>query len=163
MSDVVIAVENLSKRYFIKHTPGGQGRSRYTALRDVVGNELRRYRLFGRLPGRNKLKAGSRLLVSPFPEIKFICLVAGCCEPCGQPPTSGQGGGTHSVFPSLGIGDRAGAVRRGSAQPTVHKFTAPPRHGVRRPVPTPPSIGRGTPRPVFASRAPDAEAADCTS
>ena len=54
---------------------------------------LRRYRLFGRLPGRNKLKAGSRLLVSPFPEIKFICLVAGCCEACGQPPTFGQGGG----------------------------------------------------------------------
>src|SRR6516162_5236642 len=55
--------------------------------------EMRRYRLFGRLPGRNKLKAGSRLLVSPFPEIKFICLVAGCCEACGQPPTCGQGGG----------------------------------------------------------------------
>ena len=43
MSDVVIAVENLSKRYFIKHTPAGQGRSRYTALRDVVGNELRNF------------------------------------------------------------------------------------------------------------------------
>ena len=38
---------------------------------------LRRYRLFGQLPGRNKLKAGSRLLVSSFPEIKFIP----CC--CG--------------------------------------------------------------------------------
>src|SRR3954452_12074759 len=32
---------------------------------------LRRSRLFGQVPGRNKLKAGSRLLVSPFPEIKF--------------------------------------------------------------------------------------------
>ena len=32
---------------------------------------LRRFRLFGQLPGRNKLKAGSRLLVSPSPEIKF--------------------------------------------------------------------------------------------
>jgi hypothetical protein len=38
--------------------------------------ELRRSRLFGQLPGRNKLKAGSRLLVSPFPEIKFIL---SCC------------------------------------------------------------------------------------
>ena len=28
------------------------------------------------IPGRNKLKAGSRLLVSPFPEIKFIL---SCC------------------------------------------------------------------------------------
>ena len=37
---------------------------------------LRRSRLFGQLPGRNKLKAGSRLLVSPFPEIKFIL---SCC------------------------------------------------------------------------------------
>jgi hypothetical protein len=34
---------------------------------------LRRFRLFGQLPGRNKLKGpGSRLLVSFFPEIKFI-------------------------------------------------------------------------------------------
>jgi Domain of unknown function (DUF4372) len=38
---------------------------------------LRRSRLFGQLPGRNKLKVGNRLLVSPFPEIKFIP----CC--CG--------------------------------------------------------------------------------
>jgi hypothetical protein len=37
---------------------------------------LRRSRLFGQVPGRNKLKAGSRLLVSPFPEIKFIL---SCC------------------------------------------------------------------------------------
>jgi len=38
---------------------------------------LQRFRLFGQLPGRNKLKdAGSRLLVSPFPEIKFIL---SCC------------------------------------------------------------------------------------
>ena len=31
---------NLSKRHFIKQTPGGEGRSRYTALRDVMGHEL---------------------------------------------------------------------------------------------------------------------------
>ena len=37
---------------------------------------VRRSRLFGQLPGRNKLKAGGRLLVSPFPEIKFIL---SCC------------------------------------------------------------------------------------
>jgi hypothetical protein len=35
-------------------------------------DKVRRSRLFGQVPGRNKLKAGSRLLVSPFPEIKFI-------------------------------------------------------------------------------------------
>ena len=40
---------------------------------------MRRSRLFGQLPGRNKLKGGSRLLVSPFPEIEFIP----CC--CGVP------------------------------------------------------------------------------
>ena len=50
----------------------------------------------------------------------------------------------------------------GSAQPAVHKFMAPPWHRVRRPVPSQPSIGRGKPRPVFASRAPDADAADYT-
>jgi hypothetical protein len=33
--------------------------------------------LFGQLPGKNKLKAGNRLLVSLFPEIKFIPC---CCE-----------------------------------------------------------------------------------
>jgi hypothetical protein len=38
---------------------------------------VRRFRLFGQLPRRNKLKASSRLLVSPLPEIKFIL----CC--CG--------------------------------------------------------------------------------
>ena len=37
---------------------------------------VRRSRLFGQVPGRNKLKAGSRLLVSPFPEIKFVL---SCC------------------------------------------------------------------------------------
>jgi hypothetical protein len=40
------------------------------------GLSMRRSRLFGQLPGRNKLKAGGRLLVSPFPEIKFIL---SCC------------------------------------------------------------------------------------
>jgi hypothetical protein len=114
--------------------------------------------------GRNKLKAGSWLLVSPFPEIEFIL---SCC--CGavklvdsRRPV-GKMGETHGVFPGLSIGDRACAVRRGSAQPTVHKFTAPLQHGVKRPVPSPPSIGRGKPRPAFASRAPDADAADYTS
>ena len=68
-------------------------RSQLSSRTVRAGEEVRRYRLFGRVPGRNKLKAGSRLLVSPFPEIKFICLVAGCCEACGQPPSCGQGGG----------------------------------------------------------------------
>jgi len=40
VSEVAIAVENLSKQYFIKRTLGGEGRSRYTALRDVMGHEL---------------------------------------------------------------------------------------------------------------------------
>src|SRR5260370_26245063 len=74
----------------------------------------------------------------------------------------GKAGETHGVFPGLSIGDRAGVVRRGSAQPTVHKFTAPPWHGVRRPVPSP-SIGRGKPRPGFATRAPHADPANYTS
>jgi lipopolysaccharide transport system ATP-binding protein len=37
MSDTVIAVEHLSKRYLIEHSPGAQGHKRYTALRDVLG------------------------------------------------------------------------------------------------------------------------------
>src|SRR5215831_16874446 len=72
-------------------------------------------------------------------------------------------GETHSVLPGLSIGDRACAVRRGSAQPTVHKFTASARHGIRRPVPSLSSIDRGRPPSVCASRAPDADVADYTS
>ena len=74
----------------------------------------------------------------------------------------GKVGETHCVFPGLSMGDRARAVRQGSAQPTVHKITALARHGVRRPVPSQPLVGRGKPRSVFASRAPDADAADYT-
>jgi lipopolysaccharide transport system ATP-binding protein len=37
MSDAVITVENLSKRYLIGHTSG----ERYIALRDVLGREAR--------------------------------------------------------------------------------------------------------------------------
>src|SRR5437588_7490281 len=99
-----------------------------------------------------------------FPGIKFIpCCCGGAVKLVGSRRPVGKVGETHRVFPGLSIGDRAGAVRRGSAQPTVHKFTAPARHGVRRPVPLPLSIGRGKPRPVFASRAPDADAVDYTS
>jgi len=42
----------------------------------VTAQGLRRSRVFGQLPGRNKLKAGSRLLVSRFPEINFML---SCC------------------------------------------------------------------------------------
>ena len=37
MSETVITVENLSKRYLIEHSPEAQGHKRYTALRDVIG------------------------------------------------------------------------------------------------------------------------------
>jgi len=37
-----------------------------------LAHNLRRSRLFGQVPGRDKLKTGSRLLVWSFPEIKFI-------------------------------------------------------------------------------------------
>jgi hypothetical protein len=61
-------------------------------------------------------------------------LLWGAVKLVGSRRPVGKVGETHGVFPGLSIGDRAGAVRWGSAQPTVHKFTAPPRHGVRRPV-----------------------------
>jgi lipopolysaccharide transport system ATP-binding protein len=41
MSETVIAVENLSKLYVIEHRAGSQGYTRYTALRDVIGDEVR--------------------------------------------------------------------------------------------------------------------------
>jgi lipopolysaccharide transport system ATP-binding protein len=41
MSDVIITVENLSKKYLVGHQSGGRSRSNYTALRDVIGREIR--------------------------------------------------------------------------------------------------------------------------
>jgi ABC-type polysaccharide/polyol phosphate transport system ATPase subunit len=41
VSDTVIIVENLSKSYLVGHQSVGQGPSRYTALRDVIGDRAR--------------------------------------------------------------------------------------------------------------------------
>jgi len=41
MSDAIITVENLSKKYLVGHQTAPRGRSRYVALRDVVGREMR--------------------------------------------------------------------------------------------------------------------------
>jgi ABC-type polysaccharide/polyol phosphate transport system ATPase subunit len=43
MSETVIAVENLSKCYLIDHKRAAQGYKRYTALRDVIGDEVRNF------------------------------------------------------------------------------------------------------------------------
>jgi lipopolysaccharide transport system ATP-binding protein len=40
MSDPIITVENLSKKYLIAHRTGPQGHARYVALRDVIGREM---------------------------------------------------------------------------------------------------------------------------
>jgi hypothetical protein len=74
----------------------------------------------------------------------------------------GKVGETQGVFPGLSIGGRACAVRRAPAQPAVYKFTVPLRHRVTLPPPQPARWCRNMLRPVFASRAPDADAADCT-
>ena len=41
MSDIVISVENLSKRYLIGHQSAQ--RERYKALRDIIGREARNF------------------------------------------------------------------------------------------------------------------------
>jgi hypothetical protein len=62
---------------FVAALRSGGGAARQVVRRALEARYLQRFRLFGQLPGRNKLKgAGSRLLVSPFPEIKFIL---SCC------------------------------------------------------------------------------------
>jgi ABC-type polysaccharide/polyol phosphate transport system ATPase subunit len=43
MSDNVITVENLSKSYLVGHESIGQSYKRYTALRDVIGHEVRNF------------------------------------------------------------------------------------------------------------------------
>ena len=87
---------------------------------------MQRFRLFGQLPGRNKLKGpGSRLLVSPLPRNQIHpVLLRGAVKLVSSRRPVGKVGETHGVFPGLSIGDRACAVGRGSAQPTVHKFIA---------------------------------------
>ena len=41
MSDAIITVENLSKKYLVGHQFDSQSRSNYTALRDVIGRGIR--------------------------------------------------------------------------------------------------------------------------
>jgi lipopolysaccharide transport system ATP-binding protein len=43
MSDTVISVENLSKSYLVGHKSVGRGYKRYTAVRDVIGDEVRNF------------------------------------------------------------------------------------------------------------------------
>jgi lipopolysaccharide transport system ATP-binding protein len=43
MSHTVITVENLSKSYLVGHKSAQQGHKRYTALRDVIGNEVNNF------------------------------------------------------------------------------------------------------------------------
>lgn len=43
MPEAVITVENLSKSYLVGHRSDGGGRYNYTALRDVIGRELRNF------------------------------------------------------------------------------------------------------------------------
>jgi lipopolysaccharide transport system ATP-binding protein len=43
MSDAVIAVENLSKKYLLGHRTGEQGHFRYTALREVIAREVHNF------------------------------------------------------------------------------------------------------------------------
>jgi len=59
MSDIVISVENLSKRYLVAHNPETQGHRRYLALRDVIGREISNLARKGRdmLRGRQVLRA----------------------------------------------------------------------------------------------------------
>ena len=40
MSETIIAIEKLSKRYLIEHSASAQGHKRYTALRDVIGQRI---------------------------------------------------------------------------------------------------------------------------
>jgi hypothetical protein len=106
--------------------------------------------LFGQLSGRNKGVEPAADFTIPRNQNHPV-LLRSAMKLVGQPLTCGQDGGNALRFPHLVHGDRAGTVRRGSAQPTVHKFTAPARHGVRRPVPSLSLIGRGKPRSVCAS------------
>jgi lipopolysaccharide transport system ATP-binding protein len=59
MSETVITVENLSKRYLIEHAPEAQGHKRYTALRDVIEQNARSLarKVLATMRGRRMLPA----------------------------------------------------------------------------------------------------------
>ena len=58
MSETVIAAENLAKRYLIEHTSRNQVPKRYTALRDVIEDEVRHFarRAVGLARGRQAFR-----------------------------------------------------------------------------------------------------------
>src|SRR5271156_3264804 len=60
MSEAIIVAENLSKRYVIEHKPGSRGHKRYTALRDVIGEEVCNFArmAIGAARGRQLFQAG---------------------------------------------------------------------------------------------------------
>ena len=61
MSEVIIAAQDLSKRYVIDHKLGADGYKRYTALRDVIGDEVRNF-------ARKALEAARGRLTFPIHE-----------------------------------------------------------------------------------------------
>src|SRR5208282_3348963 len=60
MSEAIIVAENMSKRYVIEHKPGSRGHKRYTALRDVIGEEVCNFArmAIGAARGRQLFQAG---------------------------------------------------------------------------------------------------------
>jgi|SRR6516165_3696769 len=91
---------------------------RYTINRmvDRDTRKVRRSRLFGQLPGKNKLKAWSRLPDFTIPRNQnHPVLFRRAVKLVEQPPTCGQGGGNALRFPGLSIGTalaRSGGDRR---------------------------------------------------
>ena len=85
-------------------------------LRSYLPPGLRRSRLFGQLPGKNKLKAWSRLPDFTIPRNQnHPVLFRRAVKLVEQPPTCGQGGGNALRFPGLSIGTalaRSGGDRR---------------------------------------------------
>ncbi len=59
MSETVITVEGLSKRYLVAHNADSQGHKRYIALRDIIG----RTTLADLLRGRERIEAELQQLI----------------------------------------------------------------------------------------------------
>ena len=71
--------------FHVQHD-GGLG---HILAKGSAGWSLRRSRVFGQLPGENKLRPVAGCWFHLSPKSNSSCLVAGCCEACGQPPTCG--------------------------------------------------------------------------
>ena len=111
MSDIIVAVENLSKRYFVGHqsAQGGQ----YTMLRDVISREVRAFtrKTADFVRGRQIIQGDE---IEEFWALKDVSFDVGCGEVLGIVGSNGAGKSTLlKILSRITEPDHGRAVLRG--------------------------------------------------